>query len=67
MEFHLLQPRSIARERAVMEYVADSSLDENDFILHSYGLELCVVLLLLCFLCRALIFNISYPRLQEFL
>ena len=41
-EFHLLQPCSIARERAVTEYVADSRLDVNDFTIHLYGLELCV-------------------------
>ena len=61
MEFHLLRSCSIARERAITEHVVDSSLDESDFVIHLRGLELRVTLLLLCFLCRALIFHIFLP------
>ena len=48
-----------------MKYIADSKLDVNDFTIHLYSLELCITLLFLSFLCRALIFHISYLRLQE--
>ena len=50
-----------ARERAITEHIVDSSLDESDFVIHSCDLELRVTLLLLCFLCRALIFHIFLP------
>ena len=48
-EFCLLQPCSIARERAVMEYITDSRLDANDITIHLSGLEVCIALLFLCF------------------
>ena len=38
--FVVLWLYSIARERAVMKYVADSWLDVNHFVIHSSGLEL---------------------------
>ena len=40
VEFCLLLPHSIARERAVTKYIADSWLNMNDFVIHSSGLEL---------------------------
>ena len=38
--FVILRLCSIARERAVTKYIADSWLDMNDFVIHSSGFEL---------------------------
>ena len=40
--FVLLQPCSIARERAVTKHATGSGLDMNDFVIRSRGFELCI-------------------------
>ena len=64
VEFRLLQPHSIARERAVTKHATYLRLDMDDFVICSEGFEFCINYLFFLFVG---FIHLSFPGVVNFL